>query len=378
MQSGVNIQPIHLHRRADRNRFIDVPYRLHADEPHWRAPLRLSQASVLNTKKNPFFQQARVAAWLALQNGLPAGRIAAIVNPAHNDFHEDKVGFFGFFECVNDRGLAEALFDKAAEWLRQNGMETMRGPANPSTNDECGMLIDPFDKPPMLMTPYNPPYYPQLMDALGFEKAQDLYMLLISHEGGGMDERIFRIADRLEKRMSVKIRPINLNDVRSELASFKELYHSSWERNWGFVPLSDAELDYIAGDLKTVVHPSSSLFAEADGRLVGACVCLYDMNEILADNRSGRLFPLGLWRVLTAKKRVKGLRIFLLGVVPEYRNRGLDAVLYARIFRNAGVQDEMTHGEMGWVLESNENMIQAGLKMGGKIYKTYRIYDRPL
>ncbi len=372
------IQPIQLERRADRNRFIDVPYRLHADEPHWRAPLRLSQASILNAAKNPFFQQARVAAWLALQDGQPAGRIAAMVNTAHNDFHEDKVGFFGFFECVNDRELAEALFNKAAEWLRQNGMETMRGPANPSTNGECGMLIDPFDKPPMLMTPYNPPYYPQLMDALGFEKAQDLYMLLISHEGGGMDERIFRIADRLEKRMSMKIRPINLKNVRSELAAFKELYQRSWERNWGFVPLSGAELDYIAGDLKTVVHPSSSLFAEADGRLVGASVCLYDMNEILADNRSGRLFPRGLWRVLTAKKRVKGLRIFLLGVAPEYRNRGLDAVLYAQIFRNAGVQDGMTHGEMGWILESNENMVQAGLKMGGKIYKTYRIYDRPL
>ena len=361
-------------------RFIDLPYRLHARDPLWVPPLRRDVALLLSRKKNPFFEHAEAEYFLAERGGAVVGRIAAIANRLHNEFHEDKVGFFGFFESIDDQAVADALLEAAADWLRSRGFDTMRGPASFSTNDESGVLIEGFDTPPVVMMPHNPRYYPALLERAGFRKAKDLLV----YQGGSMadfvpvPERLARATEVIRERLGLTLRPLRMADFAGEVERIKALYNRCWEKNWGFVPMTDHEIDHLAKQFKPVVVPDLVPFLEKDGQPVGFGLALPDLNVVFRHNRRGRMFPLVLKLLWALKReRIPRLRILLLGILPEYRGKGLDAVLYHWIWTR-GKQHRISWGEAGWILEDNPAMNAGLLKMGFTVYKTYRMLDRAL
>jgi GNAT superfamily N-acetyltransferase len=356
-------------------RFIGFPYDHYRGDPLWVPQLRMDMRTLLSPKKNPFFQHAEAQYFLALDGAdRIVGRIAAIVNAAHNAEHHDKVGFYGFFESVNDPDVARALFDAAGAWVKAKGMNTLRGPMSPSINDECGLLVDGFDTPPTLMMPHNPRYYVQLTEGAGFKKAMDL--LAYQPARPAPPERVVRAADVLAKRKGITLRPFNMKRFKEEVELIKKLYNGAWEKNWGFVPMTDAEIDHLAKQLKPVVVPDLIVFAEKAGQTVGFAVALPDMNVALKKNPSGRLFP-GLISILWAARKINRARILLLGTIPEYRGSGVDAMLYHWIWTKANAHG-IFWGEGGWVLDNNPAMKNGMVRLGFEAYKTYRVYDRPL
>jgi GNAT superfamily N-acetyltransferase len=336
--------------------------------------------ALLSRSKNPFFEHADAEYFVAERDGAVVGRIAAISNRLHNETHGDRVGFFGFFECIDDQAVADALFQAAGDWCRALGHDVLRGPASFSVNDECGLLVDGFDTPPTLMMPHNPRYYISLIEGGGFAKAKDLWV----YQGGREDvhvpvpERLARATELIRQRQGITLRPINMKDFEGEVERIKELYNTAWEKNWGFVPMTEHEIDHLAAQFKPVVIPSLVPMAEKDGRLIGFGIVLPDLNVVFRSNRSGRLFPV-IIRLLWALKmnKTRRARILLLGVVPEYQGKGVDAILYHWIWTKSAEQ-KIHWGEAGWILEDNPAM-NAGLeKMTFRVYKTYRLYDKRL
>ena len=337
---------------------------------------------LLSRTKNPFFEHAEAEYFLAERGDRVVGRIAAIANRLHNETHDDRVGFFGFFEAEDDSAVADALFEAAAAWLRARGFDTMRGPASFSVNDECGLLVAGFDTPPALMMPHNPRYYAALIEGAGFTKAKDLLV----YQGGDrtfraydpVPERLERAVTIMRERMGITIRPLNMKNFPAEVERIKAIYNAAWEKNWGFVPMTDHEIDHLAHQFKPVVVADIVPFAEKDGKVVGFGLALPDLNTVFRGNRSGRMFPVVL-KLLWALKRetIRRARIPLLGILPEYRGKGLDAVLYHWIWTRAA-QHGMYWGEAGWILEDNPAMNAGLLKMRFEVYKTYRLYDRPV
>jgi GNAT superfamily N-acetyltransferase len=364
--------------RRDLKRFIDLPYRLHARDPLWVPPLRRDVETLLSRSKNPFFEHAQAEYFIAARDDEVVGRIAAISNRLHNQTHEDQVGFFGFFECIDDQAVADALFSAATEWCRALGHDVLRGPASFSVNDECGLLVDGFETPPTLMMPHNPRYYIGLLERAGFSKAKDLWV----YQGGSEEryvpvpERLARATELIRQRQGITLRALNMKDFNGEVERIKELYNTAWEKNWGFVPMTEHEIDHLAEQFKPVVIPELVPMAEKDGKVIGFGIALPDLNVIFRNNRSGRLFPMILkllWALKT--KRIRRARILLLGVVPEFQGKGVDAMLYHWIWTRSGERG-IYWGEAGWILEDNPAM-NAGLeKMTFRVYKTYRLYDR--
>jgi ribosomal protein S18 acetylase RimI-like enzyme len=344
----------------------------------WVPQLRRDIRILLTPGKNPFWEHAEAQLWTARRpDGRMVGRIGAIKNDMHNKVHEDRVGFYGFFESIDDQSVANALFDTAAGWLRAKGFDTMRGPMNPSTNDDCGLLIENDGTPPSLMMPYNFSYYERLHEAYGFKKAKDL----LAYYGGGGEsapERFLRLGQRALKRSGIRLRTLNKKRFDDEVELIKKLYNSAWEKNWGFVPLTDAEIDHLAKQLKPIVVPDLVIFAEREstGEFVGFAVGLPDFNLALLHNRSGRMFP-GILKVLWHARHIHRARILLLGVIPEFRGRGIDAILYHTVWQNS-VKHGMPSGEAGWILEDNALMNKAALELGFHKTKTYRVYDKTL
>ncbi len=356
------------------DRFIAFPYEQYRGDPRWVAPLRTDVRTLLSPGKNPFFQHAEAQYFVGRSDGRTVGRIAAIKNDAHNREHDDRVGFCGFFECVNEQLVATALFDAAADWLRTKGCDTMRGPMSPSINDECGLLVDGFDSPPTLMMPHNPPYYVTLHECYGFRKAKDL--LTFQTIENQLPDRLARAAQLIAERKGIALRPLNMKRFRDEVEQVKALYNQAWDKNWGFVPLTEAEIDHLAKQLKPIVVPDLICFAERDGKVIGFAVSLPDLNVALKHNPSGRLFP-GILKILWHARRVTRIRILLLGALPEYRGTGVDALMYHWIWTK-GYAKGYRWAEAGWVLEDNTAMINGISRLGFRQYKTYRIYDRPL
>ncbi|MGH7570193.1 MAG: GNAT family N-acetyltransferase [Gemmatimonadales bacterium] len=359
------------------NRFIAFPYDHYRGDPQWVPQLRRDVHTLLSPARNPFFQHAEAQYFLAVRrsDGRAVGRIAAIKNDAHNRVHEDRVGFYGFFESADDPAVAAALFDAAAAWLRGKGCDTMRGPMSPSINDECGLLIHGFDSPPTLLMPHNPAYYVGLHDTNRFVKAMDLLVYQVD-AGTGPPERYERAATLIAQRKGIRLRPLNMKRFAAEVELVKRLYNQAWERNWGFVPLTEAEIDHLAKQLKPIVVPDYVCFAERGGDVVGFAVALPDLNMALKHNPSGRLFP-GILKVLWHARRIPRTRVALLGVVPELRGSGVDALMYHWIWTHA-VRHGTTWGEAGWILENNPVMRHGAERMGFRHYKTYRVYDKPL
>ena len=335
---------------------------------------------LLSRTKNPFFEHGEAEYFLAERDGEMVGRIAAISNRLHNETHGDRVGFFGFFECIDDQAVADALLEAAAAWCRQHGHDVLRGPASFSVNDECGLLVDGFDTPPTLMMPHNPRYYIPLLELAGFAKAKDLWV----YQGGTEEhyvpvpERLARGTDLIRQRQGITLRSLNMKDFQGEVERIKELYNAAWEKNWGFVPMTEHEIDHLAEQFKPVVIPELVPMAEKDGKLIGFGIALPDLNVVFRRHRSGRLFPMILDLLWSLKmKRIRRARILLLGVHPEYRGKGIDAMLYHWIWTKSG-ERRIYWGEAGWILEDNPAM-NAGLeKMTFRVYKTYRLYDRSI
>lgn len=352
--------------------FVELPYTLYRQDPYWVPPLRIAVKELLDRGKHPFYAGADVEFFLAFRNGTAVGRIAAILDRAHNRFHEENTGFFGFFECADDPVAAEALLSRARVWLKERGAEAIRGPVNPSTNYECGVLVEGFASSPMVMMPYNPPYYGSLLEKAGLRKAKDLYAYYALCASVG-DDKIDRIARGLKGSDKIRVRPINVKDFDADVERCWQVYNAAWERNWGFVPASWQEFKAMGKEMKQILKPELVLIGEVGDRPVGFALGLPDVNQALKP-AGGRLFPTGLLKILYHQRLIRSVRILTLGVVEEYRTTGLAAMLYATLFRN-GRRLGFYDCEMSWILEDNVLMNRSLLRMGAKRYKTYRIYE---
>ena len=369
--------------RADLAAFVNLPFILYRNDPNWVPPLKADVRKLLDSEKHPFYdggREAEIELFLARDGRRVVGRIAAILNHAHNRAHEENVAFFGFFETVQRPEVARALLGTAEDWAREKGVEAIRGPANPSTNYECGLLVKGFDRPPVLMMTYNPPWYAELIEGVGFAKAKDLYAYISPVHDASL-KRLKKLGERTQKRNPGLItRSADLENFDDEVALIKELYNAAWERNWGFVPVSDAEFDALAGELKDLVNPDLVRIASIDDEPVGFILTVPDWNPVLKDI-GGALWrhPIKLIRHLLFTKydSLEGIRLILLGMREGYRNRGIEALLFAN-----GIEIALAAGyewcEYSWILEDNERTKGAVRLMGGELYKIYRMYERAL
>jgi hypothetical protein len=359
--------------RKDLHDFIDFPYSLYSKDPLYAPPLRMEMKEQFSAK-NPFFAHAEAKYFIARTGKKTVGRVAAVINRRHIEFHEETAGFFSFFESIDDHRVAGGVLDAARGALREKGMTVMRGPMNFSTNEECGFLIEGFEEPPMLMTPYNPPYYRTLMEGYGMRKAKDLYAFI--HEvRAALPEKVLRVAAIAEKR-GISVRPVDKKKFSDEMRVFQEVYNSAWEKNWGFIPLTDAEILYLGERLKQIAVPELTLIAEDNGVPVGFLGLLPDFNHVLR-HMYGRLNPLTLVKALYYSRKITDLRLLLLGIKGEYRNRGVDALLYREGFKGIK-KGNYKRLEFSWILEDNIQVQRIVELVGGTLYKKYRIYEKEI
>lgn len=375
---AVTVRPVT--SAKDRKRFIDFPYTFYKDQKYWIPPLRMDAAKVLNPKKNPFFEHGSIELFLAEDaQGTVVGRIAAIVNGEHLKKYNDANGFFGFFECVEDYAVAEALLDTASEALRQKGMTGVRGPANPSLNDTSGLLIDGFDRYPALLMPYNMPYYGDYLKQYGFERAMTMWAYYV-HKKYVKTDKLRRGASLVKRRNpNLTVRTLDMSRFDEEARTIMHIYNEAWSNNWGHVPMTDNEFAHLAADLKQIVEPRIVFFVEDEGTPVAFSVSLPDMNQALRHVPDGKLLPMGLPQLLIRAKfgGVYEIRMPLMGVLPKYHGRGLDALLIL-----ATIDDAPAIGyqacEMSWVLDANKVLVNSLNSLGGVIDKEYAMFEKSL
>ncbi|GBE01080.1 hypothetical protein BMS3Bbin06_01350 [bacterium BMS3Bbin06] len=358
--------------RRDTEEFILFPFDLYRNDPLYSPELLRDQRSYFSPQ-NPFFNHADVKLFIAGDRGKTVGRVVSVVNYLHNERYGDKTGFFGFFESIRDSRTASLLMDRVADELRKAGMNRMRGPMDFSTNEQCGFLIEGFDYPPMIMTPYNPDYYPRLVEEYGMVKSKDL-LAFIKEIPEGLPDKIERVA-RLAERRNITTRKVSKKNLLKDMQVFQEIYNESWSENWGFIPLQDDELTFLAGRLKDVMVPDLTLIAEKDGIPVGFLGLLPDYNGLLR-KMMGRLNPLTIFKAFMGYRKIKDLRLLLLGIRPPYRNMGVDAVLLSKAFRY--IKGRYERAEFSWILEDNVAVIRLVEMVGGRVYKRYRIYEKEL
>jgi GNAT superfamily N-acetyltransferase len=344
--------------------------------------LYFERLEFFDKRKNPFFEHAEADYFIARRDGTPVGTIAAILNHRHNEFQQENVAHFGVFEVLNDREAALALLETATDWARQRGAARIVGPMNLSTNDECGTLVEGFDRPPVVLMTYNPPYYVDFLEAAGFTKAMDLlaWHFDLEEVAENMPPKVERVINKVRERHGLTIRPVNLKAWDREVANIKQIYNSAWERNWGFVPMTDAEIEYLAANLKLILDPAVAFIVEKDGAAVGFSLSLPDVNQPMH-----RLCPgpshlgsyLAAARMLRNRYRTDTIRVLALGVVEKYRARGVDALLYYETVKAAGERG-YKWAEASWILETNDMMNRAIELMFGKLYKRYRIYEKEI
>ena len=331
---------------------------------------------LLDTKGNPFYRHADRQLFIARRNGRAVGRIAAIENRAHNSFHADRVGFFGFFESVDDHAVARALLRSASEWLRGRGLSTVRGPMNPSTNHDCGVLVDGFDEHPVFLTPWNPPYYDALLRDAGMAPAKELvgYWLPYGERGYELPPRLDALAQRAAAKANLVFRDLEPRRFWQEVERCWEIYNSAWEKNWGFVPMTRDEFLHMARSLKPLLVPQFAFLAEVNGQPAGFMLCSPDFNAVFKKIRSGRLFPFGLFRILWAKSRIRTGRILALGIKAEFRTSSV-----LPVFMHEATRRAMAYGSPGaeasWILEDNQAMRQPLEALGGRLYRRWRVYE---
>jgi GNAT superfamily N-acetyltransferase len=371
-KNDITVRPVS--GRGDFRHFINYAYERNRGDVHWVPPLRIGERERLRPEKNPFFAHAEVQLLLAFRDGRSVGRIAAIDDHLHNETHRDNLAAFGFFEA-EDAGAARALLDEVERWARQRGRAAVRGPLNPSLNESAGLLIDGFDTDPMLLMPHNPPEYGAFIEGAGYAKVKDLYAWLYDL-GRPLAPEFEKMAERMRRRQRMTARPFDLTQFAKETARLREIYCGAWERNWGFVPPTDDEFRRIANEMKPIIDPKCAVCLEVDGRAVACAVALPDINQALRGT-DGRLFPLGLIRLLARKRIIDQIRLLLLGVLPEYRSAGLFPLLICELQKSLA-NSRYARVEFSWVLEDNHEINKPVERLGAVRYKTYRIYQKAI
>jgi GNAT superfamily N-acetyltransferase len=365
--------------RRDRDAFIKFPWRIYANDPVWVPPLIIERKAFLDRKRHPFYRHGDAALFLARKNGEIVGRIMASDDPNYNSLHQTNIGCFGLFDCIDDQRVANALFEAAASWLRKKGRAEMMGPIDYSTNYVCGLLIDGFQFQPTILTAHNPPYYRRLIESCGFTKAKDWYAWWFADPEKAA-ARLRPLAERLRKRWPVTIRAGNLRNIREESSRLRQTYNQAWAKNWGFVPFTEAEIEFMTHELKQLVIPEFALIAEVRGEPVGFILCVPDINTALR-HINGRLttfgLPIGLAKLLYYKSRTRTARLIALGVIEKYRRAGIAEMLVLRIVEDAMIKRGFT-GELSLTLEDNFTINRFLEAIGAQRYKTYRIYTRSL
>jgi len=371
---GLVVKPVET--RSERKAFLNLPWEMNRGNPLWVPPLRQNQEELCGYRHHPFYDDAEGQTFLALRDGKPVGRVMAIVNHCHNRQHKENIGFFGFFECIDDQEVAAGLFDAVRNWLGQRGITQVRGPMNPSMNYECGLLIEGFDLPPYFMMTYNPPYYQRLIEGCGFGKSHDMFAFSGNRELlGNLDKKMAFITEECKRRFDVKVRSGNKRHFARDVRLFLNVYNQAMVNSWGFIPMSDSEIDHMAASLKHLIVPELTAIAEVDGKTVGFMLGLLDYNPRIK-KIDGKLFPFGFFRLLWNKKKIKHLRLISTNVIPEFQKWGVGLVI-AAWFVPVAVEWGMEEAEFSWVLESN-NLSYGTLKRGGAtITKRYRVFDYP-
>ena len=376
---SVTIRPVRTRREL--KGFVKVPFRLHRDRPQWVAPLIFERMEFLDRKKNPYFEHAEAELFVAERDGEPVGRISAQVDSRWDTYQGGSDAMFGFYESTEDPEVAKALIDAATEWAVGKGRERILGPMDFTTNDEIGILVEGFERRPMILEPWHPPFYGPQIEANGFAKAMDVRMWELQFgelkEGEEFDPSIHAAAKKALEDEGIVIRNMRKRDMAAEVRRFMDVYNEAWGDNWGFVPITDAEVEFQAKNLKQVIAENWAYMAEKDGEAVGAALTLPDINQVMA-KLNGRLLPFGWARFLLGKRKIDQCRVFALGVKHDYRHTGVAAGLYLRHLEEAEVPGGIVGGEMGWILETNKPMNRAMEGMGGTVVKRYRLYERSL
>lgn len=383
--SATDVRIVPVTTEQQRREFARFPWRIYRDDPLWVPPIYMDHLALLTPGKHPFWEHAEQQLFLALRGEELVGTISAHVNHRHNEIHGDKVGFFGFFEVIEDYAVAEALLAVATDWLREQGMEAIRGPENPSQNEEVGLLVDGFDRPRVVMMTYNPPYYQDFIERAGFEKAQDLWAWLIrtnifDYDVQKLPRKFVRVADEARKRENLVVRKMDMKHYDHEVEIAKVIYNAAWEKNWGFVPFTEPEIEHLAQELKMILDPDLVYIAEIDGKPAGISLGIPDVYQAMLKARpqpNTWSLPLTLARFLWHRRKIDTFRLMIMGVLPEYRTLGIDALFYVETARSAFAKG-YEYCEMSWILESNDMMNRIIERLGGEIYKTYRVYEKPI
>ena len=364
--------------KAELKAFIDFPHELYAGDKNYVPELFIAQRDMLTPGKHPSLKHIDLELFIAKSDSVIVGRIAAIHNKNHVAFTKDNSGFFGFFDAIDNYNIAKALLDKAVEWVHAKGLTGILGPVNFSTNDPCGLLIDGFNLPPQVMMTYNKSYYQSFIEMYGFEKRMDLFSYWFNSDT--IPKRVLTLAKSIEQRLNrngITIRTVNLKNFKEEVKSIKRIYNEAWDKNWGFVPFTDEEFDYVAKDMKLILDKDFVHIAEKNNEVIGFSLALPNINEIQKNVKRGRLLPSGIFKLLLNKSKIKTVRVITLGVLDAYRMQGIEACFYTKITESVNKKG-FIGGEASWILENNEMMNRELQNIGSKIYKTHRLYTMNL
>ena len=373
MNNAIRVEAVKT--RKDFKRYVNFPRQVYKGDPNWVQPLNMDIKQKLDIKKNPFFEHAERELFLAFRDGRIVGRVLGIVDDNHNNFHNEKIVFFGQYESFNEPDVTKTLLDAVAAWGRARGMTVLRGPVNLSLNDECAMLLEGFDTPPVVMMPYNPAYYNDLMAGYGLAKAKDLYAFFMNTDHKTA-QNIQDVVDKVQKETTITVRNFNLKKWKEEAEVVKTIYNNAWERNWGFVPWTAHEMDHMVKSLRPLADTRLIVIAEDKGKPIGFGFGLPNYNEVLA-KMNGRMTPLSFLKFLYYKKRIKGVRVLVFGILKEYRNTGVSYLLYSKL-NQSGLDGGYQWGETSWQLEDNDAVNKFVASVSGRVYKKYRIYDKKL
>jgi GNAT superfamily N-acetyltransferase len=366
----------------DQREFLSLPWKVYQNDPYWVPPIFSERMHFIN--KHPFLEHADVELFKAKRGDQVIGTIAAFINHRHNEFQNENIGFFGFFEVLNDQEAATGLLETAEHWVKDRGYDAIRGPAQFSTNEECGLLVDGFDDPPRILMTYNPRRYVDYIENHGFSKAMDLHAYTLETDiygvGSRFPKKLIRVVEKIKAKGDIHIRKVDMKNFDLDVERVKKIYNQSWARNWGFVPMTDSEFEAMGEELRQIIDPDLTLVAEIDGEPIGVSITLPDINQPLRSAYPKPGIPewwtmvklVWNWKV---KRQVTWARVLILGVLPEYRARGVDALFYyesAIVALKKGIQ----HAEMSWILENNDSISRPIKVLGGKVYKTYRMYEK--
>jgi hypothetical protein len=381
-ERAIEVRPVR--GRRDIERFIRVPLRVYAGDPNWVPLMFFYARQLLSRRKNAFFDHGDAELWIAWRDGEPVGRVSAQINTLHLDIHKDATGHFGFFEAIDDQAVFAALLETAEAWLRARGMKRVVGPYSFSINEEIGVLVEGFGDPPMVGMSHSPRYYAERLERAGYRKAKDVFAFLLDREAlmGGKLGEMRKLLDRPQDDARLAVREMNMRRFAEEMREGIDIYNDAWNDNWGFVPVTRREVESMIRSVRTMVRPESALFGEVDGRRVAMLMAVPNLNELLHDAR-GRLLPLGLYRLVRAyfTKQCGSARVGIMGVRREFRDSRIGMTLIARMiarFAEVAAKRDLKRGELSWVIEDNRASIGICQLVGGRRYKTYRIFQKAL